>query len=282
MCSAQDAVKVPSVSIIVPTYNSAKTLSMCLESVVNQCLHKEVLVVDNYSEDETRQIAEKFGAKIIFHRGTQSAARNAGLAQAKGDYILFLDSDQRLEEGVIKDCLSTCLTYGVEAVKIPEVFVGLSFWGKCSALWKNRMVRAWGFNGGIPRFYKRNILLRYSAFQGNLRLWEDLELYQRLKRFGLRETWCRKHIIHYEIGSLQDITRKYLTYGRSIAAFKSARVKVPYNITLKLAIPTVVQLLKDPGKAINVFLGCLFLLIVKSFSLLLGFVLGLGGRVTNK
>ena len=86
------------VSVVVPTYNSAKSLPICLEAVRRQKYpYTELLVVDNYSNDDTRSIAETFGANVILHRGTQAAARNVGLAQSKGSYVLFVDSDQQLD-----------------------------------------------------------------------------------------------------------------------------------------------------------------------------------------
>ena len=261
------------VSVIIPTYNSAKSLPFCLKALRRQKYqYKEVLVVDNYSKDETRRIAENFGANVILHRGTQAAARNIGLAHSKGSYVLFLDSDQQLNGGVVENCVSTCSTRRVEAVKIPEVFVGLNFWGKCSVLWKNRMVKACGFHRGIPRFYKKRALLQLSAFNDKLRWWEDLELYQRLKLAGLREAWCRERVIHYENDSLQNMIRKYLSYGQSIVAFRSNPAKAPYVSTFRLTLSTMAQTLRDPGKSLSVFLGCLFLVTVKSLSASLGFL----------
>jgi glycosyltransferase involved in cell wall biosynthesis len=264
------------VSIIIPTYNSAKRLSICLTSIMNQVYPlKEVVVVDNYSEDETRRIAKGFGAKVILYRGNQAAARNVGLAHSRGAYVLFLDSDQQLDASVIMGCVLTCLTCGMEAVKIYEYFIGLTFWGKCSALWKNNMVVAWGCRGGIPRFYCRDVFLQSAAFDESLRFWEDLELYQRIKLQGVGEAWCMGRIIHYELDSLRKVVRKYVSYGRSIAAFKGHAIKAPYVSTIKLTLSTLVHLFKKPGRSVSVLLGCLFLVGVKSLNVAVGFLLSL-------
>jgi len=261
------------VSVIIPTYESAEALEGCLRSLKAQSYPvSEVIVADGFSSDNTREKASRFGAKLILVFGTQAAARNAGLAHSRGDYVLFLDSDQRLEVGVVEDCILTCLKQGVEAVKIPETFVGLNFWGKCSALWKNRMVEAWGLQGGIPRFYRRRALLESSAFNVGLRFWEDLELYQRLKLEGLREAWCRGRVIHYENGSLRSVMRKYLAYGKSIAAFRGVPSKPPYASTFRLALSTLTQIVRHPSKSLGVFLGCVFLIAVKGLSVALGFL----------
>ena len=264
------------VSVIIPTYNSAKTLSRCLRSIKNQVYPlTEVVVVDNYSEDETRRVASGFGAKVILHRGNQSAARNVGLAHSRGAYVLFLDSDQQLDATVLMGCVLTCLICGMEAIKICEHFIGLTFWGRCSALWKNNMVAAWGGRGGIPRFYCRAKLLQSAAFNEGLRFWEDFELYQRIKLQGVREAWCLTRVIHYELDSLRSVIRKYVSYGRSIATFNGSPIQAPYVATIKLTLVTLVHVIKQPGRSVSVFLGCLLLVGVKSLNVALGVLLSL-------
>jgi glycosyltransferase involved in cell wall biosynthesis len=261
------------VSIVVPTYNSARTLPTCLEALrMQKYPYTEVLVVDNYSNDETQSIAEAFGANVILHRGTQPAATNVGVARSKGNYVLFIDSDQQLNGDVVENCVLLCSRYGVDAVKIPEIFVGSNFWGKCSALWKNNVVKAWGLKGGVPRFYRKTAMLKQTAFNDELRWWEDIEFYQRLKSAGLKEAWCTSQVIHYETDSPQNAVRKYLVYGQSIIAFRSNQAKAPYKATFSLTLSTTVQMLSDSGRSMSVFLGCLFLVTLKSFSATLGFL----------
>jgi len=261
------------VSLVVPTFNSAKNLCFCLAAIRRQKYpYVEVLVVDNYSDDETRSIAETFSANVILHRGTQAAARNVGCARSKGSYVLFVDSDQQLNDGVIENCVSLCSRFAVDAVKIPEVFLGRNFWGKCSALWKNSAAKAGGLKGGIPRFYRKQVLPKHLAFSDELRWWDDMELYQRLVSAGLREAWCSSQVVHYETVSPQNAVRKYLSYGYSIKAFKSNHVKAPYASTFRLTLSAMMQMLKKPSRSFGVFSGCVFLVGVKSMSAALGFL----------
>lgn len=84
-----------SISIIIPAYNASAYLAQCLDSVVCQgYMSLEIIVVDDGSTDNTKQIARQFPVKLIeqTNKGV-SAARNAGIRVATGDYIHFLDAD---------------------------------------------------------------------------------------------------------------------------------------------------------------------------------------------
>jgi len=91
------------VSVIIPTYNRAGLLREAIQSVLDQDYFLkdspssfELLVIDDGSADNTRDIVASCGERVKYHfqahRGA-SAARNLGLALAQGDYIAFLDSD---------------------------------------------------------------------------------------------------------------------------------------------------------------------------------------------
>jgi glycosyltransferase involved in cell wall biosynthesis len=264
------------ISVIIPTQNSAKALERCLQSIEAQTRPVgEIVVVDGFSNDNTREIASQAGTKVMLASGTQAAARNVGLSSSNSEYVLFLDSDQELESTVVEECLSICAEEKADAVKIPEFFVGENFWGKCSAFWKTSMGRTWGSEGGIPRFYRRSILAQSSAYDSRLRFWEDLELYQRLRLLGLRrEAWCRGRVIHHESSSLRDMVKKYFCYGRSVAAFKNSSTETPYRLTLRLTLSTAMGVLKNPCGSPLIFFGSLFQASLKGLCAVLGVLAG--------
>lgn len=85
-------------SIIIPTYNRAVFLPKAIESVLAQTYTDwELIVVDDGSTDNTREVVAQYNDKRITYiyqeNAERSAARNNGIAQAKGDYICLLDSD---------------------------------------------------------------------------------------------------------------------------------------------------------------------------------------------
>lgn len=90
----------PFFSIIVPVYNVEKYLPQCVESILRQTYENfEVILVDDGAKDRSGEICDEFAAKdervSVIHKqnGGASSARNAGIREAEGKYILFVDSD---------------------------------------------------------------------------------------------------------------------------------------------------------------------------------------------
>jgi glycosyltransferase involved in cell wall biosynthesis len=90
----------PRVSVIIPTYNRAGFIGEAIQSVLDQtCTDWELIVVDDGSTDETAQVVAQFGERVTYvyqDNAGVSAARNAGLATARGELVSFLDSDDRM------------------------------------------------------------------------------------------------------------------------------------------------------------------------------------------
>lgn len=103
----------PKISIIIPVFNTAKYLPECLNSVTGQTYSNlEIILVDDGSTDDSGKIADAYAKKDqrikVIHQKNQgqSAARNAGLEKATGEFINFVDSDDRIKPTFIEDLLS--------------------------------------------------------------------------------------------------------------------------------------------------------------------------------
>jgi glycosyltransferase involved in cell wall biosynthesis len=87
----------PEVSVVIPAYNSAQYLGEAVQSIFDQTFDNyEIIVVDDGSTDNTRELVESYGGRIRYVRqenGGASKARNRGIAEARGTYIAFLDAD---------------------------------------------------------------------------------------------------------------------------------------------------------------------------------------------
>ena len=98
----------PKISVIIPVYNVEKWLNKCIDSILNQSYENfEIILVNDGSTDKSKDICDKYSkednrVKVfdILNSG-QSVARNIGLKEAKGDYILFIDSDDYISDKAI-------------------------------------------------------------------------------------------------------------------------------------------------------------------------------------
>jgi teichuronic acid biosynthesis glycosyltransferase TuaG len=107
------------VSIITPSYNSAKFIKQCIESVIAQTYTNwEMLIVDDYSADNSLQILKKYNDKRIQlieldKNVGASESRNVAIRKAKGKYIAFLDSDDLWEPQKLEKQISFMETEGI-------------------------------------------------------------------------------------------------------------------------------------------------------------------------
>ena len=97
------------ISVIIPFYNAEKHLEKCVQNILNQTFKKnfEVIMIDDASLDNSYKIAQKFvNEKFLLFKlnlnSGPSAARNIGLKNARGDYIYFLDVDDRIENNTLE------------------------------------------------------------------------------------------------------------------------------------------------------------------------------------
>lgn len=103
----------PLVSVIIPAWNSEEYIDQTLRSVTHQTYrHLEIIIVDDQSTDATPEIEEKWAARdsrirIIrqSHQGL-SVGRNRGMREARGQFILFVDSDDLTDPHLVAECLN--------------------------------------------------------------------------------------------------------------------------------------------------------------------------------
>jgi len=96
----------PLISIVIPCYNYGKYLSDAIESCLNQTYKNiEILVIDDGSKDNTKYVAKKYAKQVKYYfknNGGDSSARNYSIKFIKGEYITFLDADNKLNRRFIE------------------------------------------------------------------------------------------------------------------------------------------------------------------------------------
>jgi len=243
------------VSIIIPTYNSERTIGICLKSVSEQTYPNiEVIVVDNHSIDRTREIAENFRAKVIATRAKRSKARNLGAERSHGEMLCFVDADMELDSTVISECVVK-VGEGYEGIIIPELSIGKSFWAKCKTLEKSFYLGDDTIEA--IRFLKRTVFESASGYTPDLEAGEDWDLNHRIRQLGFRVTRVTSFIKHNEGKlSLSGTFLKKHYYGK---ALKCYRVNHPnkQSHSLKVLRLTFIRnwrkLERDPIHAVGMF-----------------------------
>ena len=111
----------PIVSVIIPSYNAADYIAQTLESVLAQTLTDiEVIVVDDGSTDNTRNIVADFANKdprlMLVEQANQFAgvARNNGMSKARGKYLYFLDADDYIESNALEELVNAIEQHGAD------------------------------------------------------------------------------------------------------------------------------------------------------------------------
>ncbi len=172
-------------SIVIPTKNEEKYLPKLLESIKNQTLKDyEVIISDNGSKDGTKEIAKKYGCKIV-RGGLPGRARNRGAKVARGKIILFLDSDTELKT---KNFLQLAIDEFEKRkldIAAPLVYLKGSepdklfhdFWNKLTKLFQYSFTP---FAGGWCIFVKKEMHNKIKGFDEKITLGEDSDYVQRM------------------------------------------------------------------------------------------------------
>lgn len=192
----------PYISVVIPTYNRAGCVKEAIESVLNQtCRDFELIVVDDGSTDNTGKVLDQFSGRIRVVRQLNagvSAARNAGILTAQGEWVAFLDSDDEW----YPDALAKLFTPYSNDSKIVARVGNIDFADSALKgdlfhirLWNLiepevltrpllRALSIWFFPSGFAA--RRDSLIQAGLFDSRMRCHEDSDLFCRL---GLLGSW---------------------------------------------------------------------------------------------
>jgi cellulose synthase/poly-beta-1,6-N-acetylglucosamine synthase-like glycosyltransferase len=230
-------------SVIVPCLNEEKVMRGCLQSLVDQDVPRdsfEVIVVDNGSKDSTVQIAESFAEKLHLtvikkERVHVSAARNAGAAMARGQYLAFLDADCLAPKGWIREGAALFEKNGDCVIGAPYLIPASSAW-VARTWYQDRKAFQPGAVSYVPAgdlMMSRAAYARIGGFDEELETNEDCELCSRALGAGM-PTLAFSSVAVEHLGTPQSLGvffRKQRWHGkhawkvffRSLPALQNAR-----------------------------------------------------------
>jgi glycosyltransferase involved in cell wall biosynthesis len=213
--SDRHSVDMPLVSLIIPCYNQAHYLGEAIESVLAQSYANfEIIVVDDGSVDNTAQVATRYpGVRCIRqdNRGL-AAARNTGLRASQGDYLVFLDADDRLLPGALEAGLNCLIAHPEHAfvsghyryiaadgsflVEHPQEKIEEDHY---LALLQGNYI---GMHATV--MYQRAVLEQVGGFNASLPACEDYDLYLRIAK-------------QYPISRHQEAVAEYRQHGANMS-----------------------------------------------------------------
>lgn len=218
------------VSIIIPVYNTGRKVDKCINSIVHQTYKKiEIIIIDDGSNEETYKIIDQWNflddrIKVVHQKNSGvSGARNRGIKEAKGKWIMFVDADDYISLDYVQLMIENANDYTISIceyieenhdgektektfdlqlrnMKLREVFPVLYDKGFINTLW-NKI------------FYSKIIKENKIEFSDKLDLGEDLLFVLEYLRYIEDVVIIKKplyHYIRYEFGSLR--TKKYDNY----------------------------------------------------------------------
>ena len=219
-------------SIIIPVYNSEKYLKTCLDSVIYQNFKNfEVICINDGSKDNSLQILQEYAIKdnrifVINQQNTgQGIARNRALAQAKGKYILYLDSDDWLEDEALEkiydklnDCPTDILIFnynrcdGDDTKTKQNINFNAAFYNLFGEdVFTKEQAKAVLFSTSALQFkvYKKELLIKNDIKYAETNFIEDHIFF--IKSFLLAESFCclNDYLVNYRIHGQSTTKNSY-------------------------------------------------------------------------
>jgi glycosyltransferase involved in cell wall biosynthesis len=226
----------PLVSIIIPCYNGAAYLEDALLSALAQSYPKvEVLVVDDGSTDHSPEIAHRFPVRYIHQQNRgKSEARNRGVRESKGSYIVFLDADDRLKPEAIEIGLKAIAGHPDCVFAVGDhVFISSdgSYLSRSKKVAKLRshyeaLLQSNFIEMISTVLFRRSVFDEVGGFNAALSVAEDYDLYLRIAR-----------------------VRPVCSHGAVVAEYRKHKDNISLNSELMLT--TTLQVLRAQAKYID-------------------------------
>ena len=215
------------VSIIIPNYNGEKYINKCLKSVIEQNYkNKEIIIIDDGSTDKSIQKIDdiinknlKENIKLIKQNNLNaSIARNEGLKNATGDYVIFLDSDDYLQKNIIEKEIeilektdADLLIGNYDIINEDDKFVKQSGeFNRDNEIEQNEILNSLASLSPVPsnKVYRMENIKKNNLYWGNVKIGQDLNFYLKYLSTCKKVYTTTINIYKYRVVN-NSITRTY-------------------------------------------------------------------------
>lgn len=211
------------VSIIIPTYNEEEHLPACLDSIFSINYPKEdieVIVIDNGSTDQTREIAKSYGVRVLRDDSMNvSGLRNFGASQSKGDILAFVDADCIVSKEWLRNASRYFDNMDVAVWGAPATLPKESTW--VQQTWylvrqKEKQVQKVDWLETMNLFVRKEQFMAIGGFIATLVTCEDVDFCYRLRKHGKILSDGRIDVTHLgEAKTVKEFIKKEIWRGRS-------------------------------------------------------------------
>jgi glycosyltransferase involved in cell wall biosynthesis len=254
-------------SFVICGYNEEKNLDVCLDACLKQDYNKkeyEIIYIDNNSTDSSLAIANTYPVTVLIEKKQgPSEARNCGIRHARGEIIVFLDSDTRIDSSYLKNCEEKIFVDSSVGAGVGRIL-------PLNPSWISNFLGV-SLLEGYPRFaypkylraapscnlsIRRNVLEKTGYFlerlysgRGVTRFSEDKELCERIGAAGYKIAFHPDAFIYHDnVSTFRGLCSVWIKGSRTRADMILLGKKDPFSLLFGFNLPLV-------------YLGCIFLLL---------------------
>ena len=248
------------VSIIIPCYNYGQYLEECVQSALNQTyLNIEIVIVNDGSTDDTKEIAlmyhKQYPKKVIFinqEKQGVSKARNNGIAQSKGIYILPFDADDIMDHNMVERCMET-----IKSTHTDIVYTG---YRRIGIMGGSNIGKAFSENDflfvaphGVVAFYKRTVWENTGGYKMNmLGSYEDWEFWVNSFKHKFTFYHIPEILFSYRKKEESAWTKAYIKheYAKSKIVMNHPELYINYHVL------EAIEMIRDEEKLSDLYFYC--------------------------
>ena len=216
----------PKISIIVPVYNVEKYLNKCLNSLINQTFKDiEIILINDGSTDNSEKIIKEYMKKdkrIILlskENGGQGSARNVGIRNSKGEFIMFVDSDDYVDLSICEKLYNNSIMNNSEIVFCNYTMVNENYeiiQNVSKSVTKQDIIKQFMINESGPccKIIKAEILKKNELYFPIIKAYEDIGIVPAWALFASKISFVNENLYYYLIR--QGSTMNQVKYNEKL------------------------------------------------------------------
>lgn len=235
----------PTVSIIIPTYNAENNITNLIESLLNLDYPQkllEILFVDNNSNDRTKEIIKKFPVELLEEKNIQSsyAARNKGIINAKNEILAFIDSDCIADSQWIKEGVKTLILESADLVggKVKFVYskhkTVAELYDSITNMQVEINIKEQKISPSVNLFVKSSLFDKIGMFPNLVNSGGDIQWTSKATRNGFSLVYAQKAIVKHSARSLKELLKKKYRVGTGTLYIWKKQEGSSYNIIFSI------------------------------------------------